>query len=360
MPIFYLVLSLSQEIVNLVHSLKACNGGVSSATIALQKAIIELGQTCLSIENEDFQLGRNTCIIAHGLWQWPSVVAYRNLKKYQSPYIIFPHGMLDPWFKISYPRKHLKKQIYWWWRQGKILKSAHAVCYTTEEERLLGQKTFWPYKCREVVTGLGVTDPPENEEMQKLVFEKTFPQVFGKKILLYMGRIHPKKGLDMLLNSFSRYSREDNILVISGPIDETEPYLQKLQSASKVLGKKVLWTGMLENDLKWGALRKASALVLPSHQENYGMVVAEACSVGTPVFLTNKVNLYREILDYDAGVVDNDSQLGVNNLVMEWVNGKHEQMKGHALKCFYEKLHISKTAKKILELFEEAKGSNRK
>ena len=77
------------------------------------------------------------------------------------------------------------------------------------------------------------------------------------------------------------------------------------------------------------------------------MVIAEACSVGTPVFLTNKVNLYREILDYDAGVVDNDSQSGVNNLVMEWVNGKHEQMKGHALKCFYENFIFRRLLRKF-------------
>ena len=68
------------------------------------------------------------------------------------------------------------------------------MCYTTEEERLLGQKTFWPYKCREIVTGLGVTDPPENEEKQKLVFEKTFPQVFGKKSFYTWEEYTPKKG----------------------------------------------------------------------------------------------------------------------------------------------------------------------
>ena len=107
-----------------------------------------------------------------------------------------------------------------------------------------------------------------------------------------------------------------------------------------------------------GALRLADALILPSHQENYGMVVAEACSVGTPVFITNKVNLYREILEYDAGIVEDDTQAGVDNLVLGWVNRKHQNLPKNALRCFHEKLHISKTASNIMDLFKEIKETS--
>ena len=94
----------------------------------------------------------------------------------------------------TYPFKHLKKQVYWWWRQGKILRDAYAVCFTTEEERLLARKTFWPYKCSEVVTGLGVSDPPNKKNVQLQSFETRFPKIKNKRILLYLGRFHPKKG----------------------------------------------------------------------------------------------------------------------------------------------------------------------
>ena len=136
--------------------------------------------------------------IAHGLWQWPSSLAstlYRNKK---IPYLIFPHGMLDPWFKKTFPFKHFKKQLYWWWRQGRILKDAQAVCFTTEEERRLARKTFRPYEANEVVTGLGVGDPPGNEEKQRKEFFLRFPELVDRKLLLYLGRMHPKKGLDLL------------------------------------------------------------------------------------------------------------------------------------------------------------------
>ena len=72
----------------------------------------------------------------------------------------FPHGMLDPWFKRRYPIKHIKKQVYWWLRQEKILRQANAVCFTTDEERRLARKTFWPYHCLEKLTGLGIRTPP--------------------------------------------------------------------------------------------------------------------------------------------------------------------------------------------------------
>lgn len=341
------------KIIQFVHSTNPENGGVAKAVSDLSWAFSNADQAALTIDSSKIALNQSSMTLVHGLWQWPGVVAHQNWKRNKIPYAVFPHGMLDPWFKKSYPFKHLKKQIYWLLRQRSILKDAHAVCFTTEEERMLAQKTFWPYKCREVVTGLGVTDPPQSEEEQRIVFEKNFPEIIGKKILLYMGRIHPKKGLDLLLNALSPNSLKDSVLMIAGPIDHNDSYFQKLQRSSTRLGEKVLWTGMLEGNIKWGALRAADALILPSHQENYGMVVAEACSVGTPVFITNKVNLYREILEYDAGIVEDDTQAGVDNLVFGWLNEKHQNMRKNAAKCFHEKLHISNTAKKIMDLFNE-------
>ena len=83
------------------------------------------------------------------------------------------------------------------------------------------------------------------------------------------------------------------------------------------------------------------------------MVVAEACSVGTPVLISNKVNLYHEILEYDAGFVENDTLNGVKLLLDHWTKEKMHMKSQNAQKCFREKLHISRTAEKIIQLFEE-------
>ena len=319
----------------------------------LSEAIEDLG---IKIETDEAQISKSlvTGIIAHGLWQWPGVVAYKNWQRKRTPYLAFPHGMLDPWFKKAYPLKHFKKQLYWWWIQGKILENAFAVCFTTEEERTLARNTFWPYQCKEVVTGLGVGDPPGEGKSQIFTFQKQFPQTRGKEILLYMGRIHPKKGLDLLLKAFVSQKRANDLLVIGAPISKEDSYYKQLRKEFKGKEEQILWTDMIEGDLKWGALRSADSLILPSHQENYGMVVAEACSVGTPVLLTNKVNLYQEILEYDAGLIELDTQRGVDQLVSQWIKGSIQEKGQNALRCFHDKLHISKTAEKIIGLFQEA------
>ncbi|HZL25458.1 MAG TPA: glycosyltransferase, partial [Acidobacteriaceae bacterium] len=81
-------------------------------------------------------------VIVHGLWTYPSYAAWRALAGH-TPYIVFAHGMLDPWFKRAYPLKHLKKWLYWLAAQYWILRAAHRVLFTTETERDLARQSFW-------------------------------------------------------------------------------------------------------------------------------------------------------------------------------------------------------------------------
>ena len=204
--------------VHLIHSLDPQGGGVSEAVVRLDSEFNKCVEKSSILSNRLSVPEKYSVVLAHGLWQWPSYMAWKNYKKNGTPYLVFPHGMLDPWFKKSYPLKHIKKQIYWWYRQGEILRDAYAVCFTTEEERLLAQKTFSPYQCREIVTGLGVGDPPGDLEEQSTLLYSQFPQLKNKRVLLYLGRFHPKKGVDLLINAFVKYSNDDDILVLAGPL----------------------------------------------------------------------------------------------------------------------------------------------
>ena len=339
--------------VHLIHSLDPQGGGVSEAVVRLDSEFNKCVEKSSILSNRLSIPEKCSAVLAHGLWQWPSYMAWKNYKKNGTPYLVFPHGMLDPWFKKSYPLKHIKKQIYWWYRQGTILRDAYAVCFTTEEERLLARKTFSPYQCNEIVTGLGVGDPPGDLVEQSTLLYSQFPQLKNKRVLLYLGRFHPKKGVDLLINAFVKYSNDDDILMLAGPNKSQDSYLKTLQKLSVKKEKQILWTGMLEGDLKWGALRVADALILPSHQENFGMVIAEALSVGTPVFLTNKVNLWREVVDCCAGIVSDDHQEGILELVHKWSRGEHDQLVENTVSCFREKFNISKTAENIMSLFSK-------
>jgi glycosyltransferase involved in cell wall biosynthesis len=342
----------SFEVLHLIQSLDPQTGGVCSAVKLLHDAMLRRGIKSRISDNPIVKVNhREEWVIAHGLWQWPGRVA-RSLG---NPYLVYPHGMLDPWFKKTYPFKHFKKQIYWWAIQGKILRDAHAVCFTTQEEQALAQKTFSPYQANEVVTGLGVQAPPQELDISKEKFLEKCPALKGRKILLYLGRFHPKKGVDELIRSWKKRRNPNNeVLVLVGPVNKKDSWIQKLQSLAGE-DSSVFWTGMLQGNEKWGALCTADAMILPSHQENYGMVVAEACSVGLPVYLTKKVNLWREIIDAGAGVAENDDPAGIQNLVDQWLLAEDRAERSHAAKqCFEQRLHIDWTVDNLCKIFEQA------
>ncbi len=344
------------SLVHLVHSTEEQNGGVASAVLSLNKNLLENGvDSSIQVKSDLHNLDskKNFGIVAHGLWQWPGVEALRIHKKSNLPYVVFPHGMLDPWFKNTYPFKHLKKQLYWWWRQEEILRRARAVCFTTKEEMRLAQKTFWPSRFNSLVTGLGVEDPPaEDISIQQNLMDE-FPQLKNKRVLLYLGRFHEKKGVDLLLDAWKKCQKEDQVLVLAGP-EVKDRHFKLLKEKSQNEKKDIVWTGMLKGERKWAILRIADALILPSHQENFGMVVAEAMAVGKPVYLTNKVNLWREVMEAGAGLVESDDQDGVDCLIEKWRANQHKNMGKNAENCFRDKLHIRKAAEKIISLFLES------
>ena len=341
------------KIVHFLHSVDPRTGGVAEAVLRLNEELKNQNISSSISDDRKNESQNSDLIIAHGLWQWPSEMAWKFFKKHQTPYMVFPHGMLDPWFKKSYPIKHLKKQIYWYWRQGKFLHDAYRVCFTTEEERFLAQNTFKPYNANEIVTGLGVKEPPLKKDAQLNAIYSRFPEFKNTKVLLYLGRFHPKKGVDLLINSFLKKCKKNEILLLAGPVDNADPYTKFLQKLANKDNNQIVWSGMLKDDLKWGALRMADALILPSHQENFGMVIAEALSVETPVFLTNKVNLWREVIDSGAGIVSNDDQSGMDNLIQQWVSNSHVGCLENTSNCFREKLHIKQTVEKIVSILPQ-------
>jgi glycosyltransferase involved in cell wall biosynthesis len=290
-------------------------------------------------------------LVSHGLWQYPGVAVRKAARNAGKPYFVYPHGMLDPWFKNQYPIKHLKKVLFWWFRQGQILQNAKAVCFTTDEERRLARETFRPYRCNEVVTGLGVAEPPSNAGAQTKAFFDKFPNLRDKRILLFLGRIHRKKGIDLLLKAFEEVATADDHLVVAGP-SEDGFFAEELVLASNAFADRITWAGMIQGDVKWGVLRTADSLILPSHQENFGMVVAEALAVGTPVLITDKVNLWREVEDDRAGKVSTDDLSGVRALIREWKNPAFAKLAPNARPCFEKRFRINTAAHNLAALVQ--------
>jgi glycosyltransferase involved in cell wall biosynthesis len=124
-------------------------------------------------------------VIVHGLWQYHSYAVYKALKESKIPYYVFPHGMLDSWFKHEYPLKHLKKYVYWFLALYPVLKNAKAVLFTCEEEKLLAREAFWPYKVNEVVVNYGTTITAVAKNSKPSDFYNEYPELEGKRIFCF-------------------------------------------------------------------------------------------------------------------------------------------------------------------------------
>jgi glycosyltransferase involved in cell wall biosynthesis len=137
---------------------------------------------------------------------------------------------------------------------------------------------------------------------------------------------------------------------MAGPCAD-EQYLHQLRALASNAGDSILFPGMLTGDTKWGALSTAEAFVLPSHQENFGIAVVEALACGTPVLISNKINIWREIEADGAGYVENDDLAGTSNLLSRWLAAPAEirlRMQQSARECFANRFEIERATDSLL------------
>jgi glycosyltransferase involved in cell wall biosynthesis len=308
-------------------------------------------------------LSRFDLAIINGIWQYNAPAAYRALKGTGIPYAVFTHGMLDPYFKRSFPLKHLKKTVYWHSILKKILCNANTVLFTSEEEKLLARESFPGYRVRETVVPYGSFGPKCDLAAAADEFISRWPELAGKRLALSLGRIHPKKGTDMLIEAFAATLARDPQwhLVLAGP--DQIGWQKELEALAAKLGiaNRITWPGMLRNTLKWGAFAASEVFVLPSHQENFGIAVAEAQSCGLPVILSSRINIWREVASYWAGLVNEDTVEGTIASLKRWSELGPEEISavgGRSRKWFNELFDFNATSRKVLAIVEQlAQGS---
>lgn len=380
------------KILQMVHTLDPSVGGVAPALLALSRGLARRGHKIDIVALDDpaspwladidltvHALGTGITsyrysnklspwlrahggeydrVIVNGLWQHLSFAAWRRFAGSSIPYYVFPHGMLDPWFKRTFPLKHLKKWLYWPWADYRVLRDAAAVIFTSEDERIQARESFWLYRCREKVSALGLDAQPPPSTRARAAFLNRYPQLHNTRILLFLGRLHPKKGCDILIDAFPRHSEVS--LVLAGP-DQIGWQRELQERATRLgMGQRIVFTGMLEGEMKQGAFAAADAFILPSHQENFGMSVVEALAAGLPVLISDRVNIWREIDADSAGYVDKDDVAGTARLIERWMQTqpeKCEQMRDSAWQCFSRRFEIDHAVDSILQILNSARAT---
>lgn len=372
------------RVLHVVRSLRPETGGVATAVHALVKAQVRRGDrvSVLSLDPADASsdsddiaveaVGRSSygygyalafvsrmrdaasngdVVVVHGLWQYHALGAWRALKGGRVPYVVYPHGMLDVWFKRAYPLKHAKKWLYWPWADYRVLRDASAVLYTAENERLRARQSFWLYRAQERVAPIGIDDPAITPSAANADFFVTYPQLRGRPFLLFLGRIHPKKGIDLLIDGYAAtISKTDvaPVLAIAGPCDD-ERYRQSLieRVRERCVEFSVVWLPMLVGDEKRAALEVCEAFVLFSHQENFAVAVVEALAFGKPVLISDQIAIWREIVDDGAGIAVPDTVEGVARAIAAWAAMSDTQraaMQQAARDCFEQRFTADQAA----------------
>jgi glycosyltransferase involved in cell wall biosynthesis len=283
--------------------------------------------------------------VVNGLWNYASAGSSRILPRLGLPYVVYPHGMMDPWFRRAYPAKHWLKQVLWTLFDGRLMHHARAALFTCEEEMVLARGQFRGHRYRELVARYGAGDAPD----------EAAPPPIDRPYLLFLGRLHPKKGCDLLIRAYAKLA-PDLDLVMAGPDQvgwrgELEALAQRLD-----VGHRIHWTGLLTGPAKWGALRGAEAFVLPSHQDSFGVAVGEALACSTPVLITDKVNIWREVAAAGAGLVGTDDEAGIETLLRSYLTldpPARAQMRTAARACFEKHFDMKATATKTLEIFHQ-------
>ena len=382
------------KILQLVHTLDPSVGGVATSVLALSRGLARRGHkidivvldeaSAPWIQDVDLSVhalgsgltsyrysrallpwlrkhgGEYDRVVVNGIWQYLSLAAWRRYAGSSIPYYVFPHGMLDPWFKETFPLKHLKKWLYWPWAEYRVLRDAAGVIFSSEEERLQARKSFRLYRAREKVSPLGVEASPILPDA-KSEFLSRYSQLQNTRNLLFLGRLHPKKGCDILLDAFARLSsRESTSLILAGPDQIGWEKDLRRQVESLNLTDRVVFTGMLQGNMKQGAFASADAFVLPSHQENFGISVVEALAAGIPVLISNRVNIWREIDADRAGYIESDDLTGTTRLLQRWIDtppAERETIRQNARHCFAQRFEIDRAVDSLLRILNEPQAA---
>ena len=288
-------------------------------------------------------------VILHGIWEYAVLGAWRGLRGGATPWFVYPHGMLDPYFE-QFRLKHIKKVIYWRLWLARIFRDAAAVLYTAEEEQHLGEQSFRPYAAHGMVAPLGTAVPEAVEENAAQLFLEKFPQLKSCRIALFLGRNHPKKGVDVAIGALAALAPHcaDLRLVIAAPPAEIEE--ARLNALATQLGvrDRLVWTGFIAGALRSGALAAAGLFVLPSHGDNFALAAVESMARGLPIAISQKVNIWREVARYGAGLVEDDTVEGAARAMGQWLRmspDEWQQMSRKAQRCFSECFEIGAAAR---------------
>ena len=288
----------------------------------------------------------------HGIWSFAGTWAAFMARRAKVPYVVSPQGMLNDW---AMRFRAYKKIPYWYAVERRTIRRAAWIHFATEEERRQAQA--WVAGKRSKVIPIGL-DLQEFAVLPSRGEFRDHRRIRGSAHLLaFLGRIHPIKGLDVLLPALVQVKAQvpGIILAIAGP--DEDGHGRRLQRLAQNLGVdgRVRWLGAIEEQAKPGFLVDADLLVLPSFSENFGLAAVEAMAVGCPVIVGRGVNIASEVEVYGAGwVVSTEAETLASAIVEALRNPEARQAAGKAgQRLVADRYDGEAVAREMLKAYEE-------
>lgn len=275
--------------------------------------------TWLSTNVRDFDL-----VHIHAVFNHACIAAARACRENKVPYVVRPLGTLDPW---SMSQKSLRKKVFWHSGIKRMLTRAAAIHYTAMAEQEAVETSL--HLNHGFVVPLGVEPQPAQDAAARKKLAEWFPGLRAQPYVLVMSRIHPKKALEVLINTFlslvsqPEFSEWRMVIAGDGPSDYVSSLKQLVTEQNA--DESVVFTGWLQDEKKEVVLSNAELLALTSRQENFGLCVAEAMSAGVAVLVSPQVNLAAEIKSSGSGWVASLDNAELKNTLAEAMTNKDER-----------------------------------
>lgn len=286
----------------------------------------------------------------HAVFSHACVAAARACQKRRVPYLVRPLGALDPW---SLKQKNGRKRLFWRFGVKQMLAGATHIHYTTVDEKRLAE------------TGLGLSGGvviPEGidlsfAERKTTTFNTRQPQIDRTPYVLALSRIHPKKGFELLIESFAILKKQERFsdwrLVFAG--DGDAEYVNQLRDLARQRGLNgaAQFIGWIDGDRKYAALKGASLLAMPSYQENFGISLIEAMAYSVPVLVSPHVNLAPDIEEACAGWVAELNKEKLAGTLEEALGSAEErERRGDKARALAQNFAAPIIAKRLFDLYQ--------
>jgi glycosyltransferase involved in cell wall biosynthesis len=252
----------------------------------------------------------------HALWEDVQFRAADAARRQGKPYVITPHGMLTSW---SWRHSAQKKRVYWWWRGGQLVGGAARLHFTTAMEAAESAR-FASRSGGSIIEPIGIDpaeflDPPPRGEFRRSAgIEPTRPMI------VFLGRIHPGKGLEYLVPAMARMRGREAVLVVVGPDSESYRATVEARIRAEAVQARVIFSGHLSGRDRLAALADADVFCLPSDHENFGLAVVESMAVGTPVVISDRVAIHAEVVESGGGTVSPREPAALAAALDQWLS----------------------------------------